>query len=67
VFLALGLASTALPFVWSHEPDLQHHLRSSLPRLLLHWLGPAWLFVGCRVGAAWPAPDAGATTPTPTS
>ncbi|HEB53232.1 MAG TPA: hypothetical protein ENI87_08265 [bacterium] len=42
-FLGFGLVSTALPFVLSPEPDLQHHLRSSLPRLLLHWIGPAWL------------------------
>ncbi|MCK5945424.1 MAG: hypothetical protein KAI24_25765 [Planctomycetes bacterium] len=47
-FVALGLLTTALPFVLSPEPDLQHHLRSSLPRLLLHWIGPALL-----LSAAW--------------
>ena len=45
---AIGLAITALPFVLSPSGDLGHHLRSSLPRLLLHWVGPAWL-----VSAAW--------------
>lgn len=54
VFVAVGLAATALPFLLSPEPDLQHHLRSSLPRLLLHWLGPAWLWVGWRLGGGWP-------------
>jgi hypothetical protein len=47
-FLAIGLAITSLPFVLSPEDDLDHHIRSSLPRLLLHWIGPAWL-----VSAAW--------------
>lgn len=47
-FVLLGLATSALPFVLSPEPDLQHHLRSSLPRLLLHLIGPAWLLT-----AAW--------------
>lgn len=42
-FCGLGLLSTLLPFLLSPEPDLDHHLRSSLPRLLLHWLGPWWL------------------------
>lgn len=48
-FFGFGLLTTTLPFVLTHEAMLQHHLRSSLPRLLLHWLGPAWLFVGCRL------------------
>ncbi|MFN3244053.1 MAG: hypothetical protein ACE37K_21280 [Planctomycetota bacterium] len=47
-FVLLGIATTPLPFVLSPEDDLQHHLRSSLPRLLLHWVGPAWL-----LSAAW--------------
>jgi hypothetical protein len=47
-FVLLGLATTALPFVLSPEPKFDHHLRSSLPRLLLHWVGPLWL-----LAAAW--------------
>jgi hypothetical protein len=70
VFTGLGLLTTALPFLLSPEPDLQHHLRSSLPRLLLHWLGPCWL-----LAAAWSdallspsAPERGcATAPPPRS
>ena len=47
-FVLLGLATTALAFVLSPEPEFDHHLRSSLPRLLLHWVGPLWL-----LAAAW--------------
>ena len=46
-FALLGLATTALAFVLSPEEELQHHLRSSLPRLLLHWIGPLWLLNAC--------------------
>lgn len=41
--LALGLAIVLVPFLLGHQ-ELQHQLRSSLPRLLLHWLGAAMLF-----------------------
>lgn len=47
--LTAGLLVTALPFVLSPEADLEHHLRSSLPRLLLHWVGPLWLLLGVRL------------------
>lgn len=67
MFVGLGLLVTALPFVLSHEADLQHHLRSSLPRLLLHWVGPAWLWIGLQLGAGWPALEAGAAAKQPTS
>jgi hypothetical protein len=46
-FVLLGLLTTALPFVLSPDPDFDHHLRSSLPRLLLHWVGPLWLLNAC--------------------
>lgn len=42
-FAVLGLATTALPFVFSPALDIERHIRSSLPRLLLHWVGPLWL------------------------
>lgn len=42
-FALLGLVTTAVPFVLSPEPDLDHHLRSSMTRLLIHWVGPVWL------------------------
>lgn len=54
VFTGLGLLATALPFLLSPEPDLQHHLRSSLSRLLLHWLGPLWLLSACWIEVALP-------------
>jgi hypothetical protein len=62
-FFGLGLLTTALPFVLTHEEMVQHHLRSSMPRLLLHWLGPAWLFIGCRLSPLLATTRAGATTP----
>lgn len=62
LFGVVGLATTALPFVLTHEEDVQHHLRSSLPRLLLHWLGPAWLLIGVRLGAVLATTRAGAAT-----
>jgi hypothetical protein len=55
-FVAFGLLSSALPFVLSPEVDIQHHLRSSLPRLLLHWIGPAWLWVGKGLVEPMPLP-----------
>jgi hypothetical protein len=67
LFVGLGLVTTALPFVLSHEADPEHHLRSSLPRLLSHWVGPAWLWIGLQLGAGWPALDAGAAATQPTS
>jgi hypothetical protein len=45
-FVAVGLAGTLAPFLLSPETDLDHHLKSSMARLLLHWLGPAWLAIG---------------------
>jgi len=48
IFALLGVTATAVPFVLSPEPDLEHHIRSSLPRLLLHWVGPIWL-----LSASW--------------
>ena len=44
---ACGVATTAAPFLLMLEPDLDHHLRSRLPRLLLHWVGPLWLLSAC--------------------
>lgn len=46
--LLVGLASLVLPFLASPETDLAHHVRSSLDRLMLHWVGAAWLLVGVR-------------------
>ncbi len=45
-FVAGGLTIAGAAFVLSPEADVDHHLKSSLPRLLLHWLGPAVL-LGC--------------------
>lgn len=64
LFLLAGLAVAQAPFLLSPEADLDHHLRSSMPRLLLHWLGPAVL-LGCVAMARSAAADgtlsAGAT------
>jgi hypothetical protein len=48
LFLGLGLCAVAAAFLLSPEDDLSHHLKSSMPRLLLHWLGAAWL-----LGVSW--------------
>jgi hypothetical protein len=63
-FVVLGLACTAVPFVLSPEADLAHHLRSSLPRLLLHWLGPVWLLTIARAGALTTGPTSMSPTGT---
>lgn len=39
----LGLASLTAPFLLSPEPDLEHHVKSSMNRLLLHWVPAAWI------------------------
>ena len=65
-FAGLGLATTALPFVLSPEPDVEHHLRSSLTRLLLHWVGALWLLNACWLQAIVfdaPAPTGQQSTP----
>ncbi len=42
-FVGLGLAAILAPFLLSPEPDLRHHLRASMARLQLHWLGATWI------------------------
>jgi len=46
VLLGLGLATVLAAFLLAPEPDVQHHLRSSAPRLLSHWVGVVWVLVG---------------------
>ncbi|MGK0157449.1 MAG: hypothetical protein ACI9SE_004430 [Neolewinella sp.] len=46
-----------MPFVLSPEPNLEHHLRSSLTRLLLHWIGPIWLLNACWLNTVLAADD----------
>lgn len=50
-FTILGLLSLSLPFLLSPEEDLRHHIRSSLDRLLLHWLAPVWLLTTLAIDA----------------
>lgn len=57
-WLALAPAVVALPFLLSPVGDLEHHLRSSLPRLLLHWAGVAWVVAAAT---PWPAPPTAAS------
>ncbi|GAB4136309.1 MAG: hypothetical protein Fur0037_00710 [Planctomycetota bacterium] len=52
LFLSAGLAMLLFPFLLSGEQDLAHHLRSSAPRLELHWIGCAALFAGCSIADA---------------
>lgn len=53
-WVLLGLGIVPLPFLFGPESDLQHYLRSSIDRLLLHWTGPALLtaFVALARGSA---------------
>jgi hypothetical protein len=46
-WLGLGFVAIVAAFLLSPEPDVQHHLKSSAPRLLSHWLGVIWLCAGC--------------------
>lgn len=46
-----GLLVALTPFLLSPEEDLAHHVRSSMPRLLLHWLG-AVMLLGCAAISA---------------
>ncbi len=43
-----GLLLAPVPFVVWPDITVEHHLRSSMPRLLLHWAVPAWL-----LGTTW--------------
>jgi hypothetical protein len=57
-WLLLAVPVVALPFLLSPIDDLQHHLKSSLPRLLLHWCGVAWVWSAAQ---PWPAAANSAT------
>lgn len=52
LWLLLGLAAPCLvmPYLLSTEEDLPHHMRSSMGRLWIHWLGAGWLLAGLGVG-----------------
>lgn len=50
--LALGVLAVVAAFLLSPEPDVRHHLRSSAPRLLSHWVGVAWLAILAALGPA---------------
>lgn len=55
LFLLAGLGIVQVPFLLSQEPDLGHHLRSSMPRLQLHWIGAAVLYAFVAFAAPGPA------------
>ena len=38
-----GLSVAPAPFLLWPDVTVEHHLRSSMPRLLLHWAAPGWL------------------------
>jgi hypothetical protein len=58
LFVAAGLATLVAPFLLSPESDLEHHQRSSMARLVSHWVGAAWILTGARAGAAFLMPPA---------
>lgn len=51
-FVASGLVLVPAPFLLWPALDVEHHLRSSMARLLLHWAVPAWL-----LAVAWLDPS----------
>lgn len=50
-WLALAVPVVCLPFLLSPIDDLDQHLKATLPRLLMHWTGAAWLWTA----AVWSA------------
>jgi hypothetical protein len=51
-WLLLAVPLWCVPFLTSPLDDLDQHLRATLPRVMLHWTGVAWLWV-----ARQPMPD----------
>ena len=45
-WLACMVVVVALPFLLAPFDDLASHMRATMPRLLCHHLGVAWLVVG---------------------
>ncbi|MEZ5966296.1 MAG: hypothetical protein R3F56_20840 [Planctomycetota bacterium] len=61
--LALGLAVVCASMLLSPEEDFDHHVRSSLDRLLLQWTGPSVLLIATWLGQH--AAQTHATQPAP--
>ncbi|HEU4418893.1 MAG TPA: hypothetical protein VFT55_08130, partial [Planctomycetota bacterium] len=40
----LAVPVCCAPFLLAPIEDLEHHLRSTMPRLLLHWCGVMWIW-----------------------
>ncbi len=59
IFTALGLLSVLGPFLLSPEADMEHHIRSSMSRLQLHWVGAAWILAGVWVAELRGLPPTG--------
>jgi hypothetical protein len=48
-FVLLAAPLLLVPFLLSPIDDLAHHLRSRLPRLFVHWVGPMWILTGAAL------------------
>jgi hypothetical protein len=56
VFLGCGLAAALAGLLLSPQRDLAHELGARFDRLLLHWVGVAWILAGAWLhGAGAPA------------
>jgi len=44
----LAVPVCCAPFLLAPIEDLEHHLRSTMPRLLLHWCGVMWIWSGVQ-------------------
>jgi hypothetical protein len=52
LLLLLAVPCLAMPYLLSTEENLAHQMRSTMGRLLLHWLGAGWLLAGLWVRQA---------------
>jgi len=50
LLLILAAPCLLMPYLLSTEENLAHHMRSSMGRLLIHWLGAGWLLAGLGIG-----------------
>lgn len=57
-FVGCGLLVILPSFLLSPEDDVDHHIRSSMSRLLMHWAGAIWILSAVWIADLSPAPAA---------
>ena len=48
LWLLLAVPLWCVPFLTSPLDDLERHLRATLPRVMLHWTGIAWVWIAVQ-------------------